>query len=286
MSEIPRRIIQTARSRDLNPLAKAAAMNLKLLHPSWEYRFFDDAAILEFVAAEFPQHLGIFRAFPRSIQRVDFFRYLAVFRLGGFYFDLDVFLSERLDDLVAKDCVFPFEELTLNRFLREQHGDWEIGNYGFGAKPGDPFLAQVIENCVRAQRDPSWVDPMMGDLPSFVRGEFHVLNTTGPGLITRTLFENPALAANVTVLFPRDVRDERSWHQFGDYGVHAMDGSWRTKGSFVRRRLALWWEMRTRKGQRPASHSLGPNRSVAGITSRAKPQNESVVPRSEFSSNR
>lgn len=143
--------------------------------------------------------------------------------------------------------------------------DWEIGNYAFGAGPGDPFLQAAVENCVKAQRDQAWVKPMMEGIPRIFQSDFAVLNTTGPGLLTRTLAENPALAKKVTVLFPDDVCDENTWHHFGSYGVHLMEGSWRTKGNFLRRRLAAWWEVRTRNAMRSESERLGSKRSVVPV---------------------
>lgn len=240
---IPQRIIQTGRDRTLSPLAKASVTNLKLLHPEWEYRFFDDAGIAKFVAEEFPQYRQVFEAFPRAIQRIDFFRYLAIFRLGGFYFDLDVLLFEELSSLRNLGCVFPFEELTINRFLRGHHGiDWEIGNYAFGAAPGHPYLAAVIANCLRGQKDRNWVAPMMTHVPRLFRSDYEVLNTTGPGLLTRTFAENPEATANLTVLFPKDVCDPETWHLFGNYGVHLMQGSWRGRKGYLRRRFGNLWE--------------------------------------------
>jgi hypothetical protein len=260
---IPARIIQTGRTRELSPLARASAANLKLLHPDWEYRYFDDEEIRGFVAAEFPQYRQVFEQFPRTIQRIDFFRYLAVYRLGGFYFDLDVLLWTELNRLRDAGAVFPFEELTLNRHLREAWGmDWELGNYAFGAVPGHPFLAAVIENCVRGQRDPAWLRPMMAGIPRLFRDDFLVLNSTGPGLLTRTLAEHPETATDLCVLFPPDVRDEACWHRFGDYGVHLMDGSWRTRGGYLRRRLACWWEAAAQRRLRPHSVRLGPKRAL------------------------
>jgi len=258
---IPARIIQTGRDRNLTAQAKAAVASLKLHHPQWEYRYFDDADIRDFLRTEFPQYEPVFDGFRRNIQRIDFFRYLAVYRLGGFYFDLDVFLSERLDALCSHQSVFTFEELTLNRYLRREHElDWEIGNYAFGAAAGDPFLGAVIENCVRAQQDSSWVEPMMAGIPRPFRSEFEVLNTTGPGLLTRTLAENPHL--DVTVLFPPDVCDMNHWHLFGKYGVHLMDGSWRDRGSYLHRRLICWWETWCQSRLMPESHRRGPRREV------------------------
>lgn len=246
----------------MSPKAKAAAANLKLLHPGWEHLYFDDGDIRRFVSAEFPQYQAVFDGFPRTIQRIDFFRYLAVFRFGGFYFDLDVFLSESLSRLLDCGCVFPFEELTANRFLRSVCNiDWEIGNYAFGAAPGHPFLGAVIENCVRGQKEPEWVRPIMSGIPGFFRTDFEVLNTTGPGLLTRTLVECPGFSRDVSVLFPNDVCDSANWHLFGDYGAHLMDGSWRKGGSYLNRRLLCWWEARIRKSFLPESRKRGPKRS-------------------------
>lgn len=265
ISMIPRRLIQTARNAQLDPLARACVANLKLLHPDWEYLFFDDAAIRRFITTEFPQYVAVFDAFRFNIQRIDFFRYLAVHRFGGFYFDLDVLLSTSLAPLLTENAVFPFEELTLSSHLRQHHQmDWEIGNYAFGAAEGEPFLEAVIVNCVRGQRDAAWVAPMMKGIPAWVYNELYVLNTTGPGLLSRTLAENKALAAEVTVLFPDDVCDKNTWHLFGAHGVHLMEGSWRTKGGLLKRRLARAWESWTRKRNMPMSRQLGPTRRVPG----------------------
>lgn len=260
---IPARIIQTAKSRDLPVIALAAEANLKCLNPGFEYCFFDDHEVNAFVQSEFPQYFDLFQKFPYRIQKYDFFRYLAVFRLGGFYFDLDVFMARGLDDLRTHSCVFPFEELSINRCLRRQYGmDWEIGNYAFGASAGHPFLKAVISNCVKAQQSPEWVRPMMQGIPRWFRTDFEVLNTTGPGLISRTLAENPSFAREVTVLFPEDVCDDRTWHHFGNYGVHVMEGSWRARGSYLRRRLANLWEAWASRRGLKESRRLGKTRAM------------------------
>jgi inositol phosphorylceramide mannosyltransferase catalytic subunit len=242
---IPRRIIQTARTRELPPLSRAAVAGLKCLNPDFEYRFFDDTDVLAFVRQEFPEYEGVFNGFRFRIQKYDFFRYLAVYRLGGFYFDLDVFLEQQLSPLLSSKVVFPFEELSISRFLEQRFGiDWEIGNYAFGAESENPFLKAVIGNCVTAQQNREWVEPMLRRIPLPFRADFHVLYTTGPGLLTRTLAENPALAKNVTVLFPNDVCDQSQWHLFGAFGSHLMQGSWRPSGGRIRRRLANAWHAR------------------------------------------
>jgi hypothetical protein len=263
---IPKRIIHiycapAGQSDELPLICRAAVANAKLLHPEFEHVLFDRARMTAFLDCEFPQYREVMGRFPHPIQQFDFFRYLAVYRLGGFYFDLDVFLACRLDPLLDLGCVFPFEELTISRFLRDEYGiDWEMANYGFGAAPGDPFIGAVIDNCVRGLQDPLWAAQMMRGIPRWFQGQFFAPVTTGPGMVSRTFAENRELRSNVTVLFPADVSDASTWRCFGDFGVHLMQASWRKRDGFIRSRLARMWEARRRNFLETKSRALGPHR--------------------------
>src|SRR4051812_30946343 len=89
---IPKLIIQTGKSRDLQLLEKACAANLQLLNPDFDYLFFDNRDVEIFIDNHFPEYRNVFDSFPAKIQKYDFFRYLAVYHYGGYYFDLDVLL--------------------------------------------------------------------------------------------------------------------------------------------------------------------------------------------------
>ena len=222
----------------------------------------------EFIDDEFPQYRPVFDSFSVKIQRYDLFRYLAVYRFGGFYFDTDVLLASSLEDLLEFSCVFPFEHLSIHNFLCNEYGmDWEIGNYGFGAAAGHPFLGAIIKNCVRAQQHPEWVQPMMKSIPRIFHREFFVLATTGPGLVSRTLAEYPGACDQVKVLFPEDVCDPNSWYCFGAYGVHLQVGTWRKRKGLVPRVLHRLWELTTRKALLKESLKRGPKRSLEFKTS-------------------
>lgn len=255
---IPKRIIQTGKSTPEAVRVRAMVSSIRLLHPDFAYVFFDDAQVDAFITREFPQYRSVFDSFRFQIQKYDFFRYLAVYRYGGFYFDLDVMLASSLSGLLEHGCVFPFEGLTFSHFLRKKYNmDWEIGNYGFGATPGHPFLHAVIENCVRAQKDPSWGALTMPGFIALSEAETYVLCTTGPGLVSRTFAENPDLAETVKVLFPDDVCDQKNWHCFGDLGVHLMDASWRPVKGRLRKRLTLELERWKRRDLLKQSAALG-----------------------------
>jgi inositol phosphorylceramide mannosyltransferase catalytic subunit len=242
---------------------RAAVANIKLLNPDFEYMFFDDRQVEEFIDKEFPEYRSVFHSFPVPIQRYDFFRYLAIYRFGGFYLDMDVFLASSLSELLDFGCVFPFESLTINAFLREEcEMDWEIGNYAFGAAAGHPFLLAIIENCIRAQKDRDWSKNMGRSVPRIFREAYHVLYTTGPLLVSRTLAEFPDAAKQVKVLFPEDVCDSTYWNRFGHFGVHLMGGGWRKKNGLFRRRLQGYWELFMLKKMAKVSREIGKRRSL------------------------
>ena len=260
---IPKRVIQTDKSKDLPLLTRAAVANIRLLNPDFEYMFFDDLQVEEFIDKEFPEYRSVFDAFPVRIQRYDFFRYLAIYRYGGFYLDTDVFLASNLSELLDYGCVFPFEALTINAYMREEHGmDWEVGNYAFGATAGHPFLRAIIDNCLRAQKDPDWVNNMGRGVPRIFRDEYYVLYTTGPLLVSRTLAEFPDVEKQVSVLFPKDVNDVACWNRFGEFGVHLMGGTWRKARTLLRRRLQGYWELFMLKKLAQESRNLGPRRTA------------------------
>jgi inositol phosphorylceramide mannosyltransferase catalytic subunit len=242
-AKIPRRIIQTNKNYNLPLFAKAAVANIKLLNPSYEYLYFTDEDIDAFILKHFQEYYHVFHSFRYTIQKIDFFRYLAVHHYGGFYFDLDVFLATSLDDLLDSRCVFPFEELTVYSYLKQKYEmDWEIGNYAFGAAAQHPFVYNIIENCVRAQREPDWANQMLESIPRMLRERYYVLCTTGPGLITRTLAEYKDTNNPVRVLFPDNVCDMKSWHRFGSHGVHIMEGSWLNKKGILHKIYSRAWD--------------------------------------------
>lgn len=263
MTPIPKRIIQTDRSADLPLLAKAASTSIRLLNPDYEYMFFDDGQVEEFVDAEFPQYRAVFNSFSERIQRYDFFRYLAVYHFGGFYFDTDVHLAVGLDDLLAFGCVFPFEHLTRLKFFHTHYGmDWEIGNYAFGASPGHPFLGAILANCVRAQEEPEWSLEILKSIPRMFRDDYYPLSTTGPAMVTRTLAEYPAACDEVNILFPDDVCDAAGWYCFGAYGVHLQHGTWRNRKGLLRSISQRRWESMASNALLGDSLKRGPKRSL------------------------
>jgi hypothetical protein len=111
-------------------------------------------------------------------------------------------------------------------------------------------------------KHPEWAEEMLKSIPRIFRSEFFVFDTTGPGLVSRTLAEYPHDRDPVKVLFPEDVCDPNSWHCFGAYGIHLQGGTWRKRKGFVRSRLNRLWETTTRRARIKESLKRGGKRSL------------------------
>ncbi len=233
---IPKKIIQigcrgpnaSSQTFELSPLIKACTKSVQVLNPEFEYTFFNDEKVKEFIDKEELRYRNAFYNFKYSIQRFDFFRYLAIYRYGGFYFDLDVLLSESITPLLREECVFPFEKITIFNHFREIYNfDWDLGNYAFGAAPGHPFIKAIIEDCIEATKIDFDKNELLLSAPRFLRNDAKVLTTTGPGLVTKTFAKNSKLRKSIKILINGSRYDFDRWYKFGSYGVHLMSSSWR-----------------------------------------------------------
>jgi glycosyltransferase involved in cell wall biosynthesis len=216
---IPKIFHQTYKTKDIPERYKEYRQKLLDLHRDWEYRFYDDSDCKEIVTQHFPSFIPIYEGCATNIQRVDIFRIIAVYGMGGFYLDIDVECFNRLDDL----CEFHFvlgEEITLSKEMTQKLGHRDslrVANYMFGSEPGHPFLLHVLQK--------------MADEPQRkVKRENDVLESTGPGLLTtvysgyKEKFRDIVLLLNKDRICPhcRDI----SCH-FGNYARHHHAGSWR-----------------------------------------------------------
>jgi len=192
---------------------------MQALNPAWTHRYYDDAACRELVRNQMPSLLPIYEGYPMNIQRVDLFRVVVVYSLGGFYLDLDVACHTPLDALCESSCVLGIER-RLSPAEALAHGNRDavrIANYMFGSRPGHPFWLDVIAELRRRARRP-------------IRTEDDVLESKGPGLLTsiyhRVARQYPdlELVCNEAKVCPRC---ELASCQFGDFASHLHWGSWR-----------------------------------------------------------
>lgn len=236
---IPKIIIQTWKCKDIPPYYKKTQNMIFQHNPDYQYIFFDDDDILTFIKDRFPSFESVLKQFKRKIQIIDFFRLLAVYEYGGFYFDMDVEVMKNLDPLLQYSCVFPVEMKRNNRILNKIGYDFNLGNYAFGASPKNPVIWAIIEEIVKVIEDPhrligKGAHPKLADIISEISEDSetkasheYVYHTTGPVMVSQVVFNEMAGGASVKLLYPTNWPSQSSWFRFGDYAKHTMTGTWK-----------------------------------------------------------
>lgn len=229
---IPKNIIQIwidfdkklTKNMDYPASYKSYVKTIKERNPTYNYMFFNEAKIEEFLKTSYPEYYVTYTKLPVNIQKVDFFRYVAMYHYGGFYFDLDITGLEPLDELLSYECVFPIDNFinpdmcSANRYKEycKKNMDFLLGQYAFACKPKHPFIRTLIEGIHK-------------DINTYIQRfqnkkyevfEDYVYETTGPDFVTNMYMTYPKKESITILEYP-----ERQY--FGKYARHSYKGSWK-----------------------------------------------------------
>ena len=168
-------------------------------HPGWEYRFWTDADLADFVRRRYPRLWPLFRSYPDAIQRVDAARYMLLHHYGGLYADLDLL------------CIHPLDDYRRHRVVLAPTTLGTYSNDLMMAAPGHPLFGRLVEALPAARR--RWQRPL-------VPRHWRVLLTTGSLFLTRTTRASP-YRRQVTAFAPahyhsHDAERARVFHMRGD----------------------------------------------------------------------
>ncbi|KIW17129.1 hypothetical protein PV08_04320 [Exophiala spinifera] len=119
-----------------------AAHACRVVHPDYNFEFWDNARAERFVRREYPELWPTWKNYRYDSQRADSLRYMVLHHYGGIFLDLDLLCLRPLTPLRAFDFVAPaaYPSGISNGFLL--------------SRPKGPFLAEVISNLPRY--DVSW----------------------------------------------------------------------------------------------------------------------------------
>ncbi len=139
---MPRIVHQTWKTADIEPwFFKQSQPAIRKYLPNWDYRFWTDADLEQFVQAEFPVLFERWRGFDRPIKRVDMARYCLLYKFGGLYADLDFIFTGPLDEILDENY-----DLFFYRSTQAIVKGWNfLGNAFMVSKPGQRFWLDVME---------------------------------------------------------------------------------------------------------------------------------------------
>lgn len=213
--KIPNIIHQTWKIKEIPSTWKSYQQKVKILHPDWEYKLWTDAENNDFVKLNFPDFYPKYISYPNNIMRADVIRYLIMYKIGGFYLDLDYEIFKPFD----------FEDALLvlpkNRGIEAGDPVNMIGNAIFASVPGHIFWKDVISY-------------LASDSTIIISNEEKVIDTTGPGLLTKIYFSKiyqDIYVPDRMIFHPPTPKNRKEYNaiiQNGiSYGIHHCWGSWR-----------------------------------------------------------
>ena len=217
---IPKIIIQTWKTADVPPRYQPLVDSIKSNNPDYKYMFFTDSDIETFLKTHYIEYYQTYAKLPIKIQRIDFFRYIAVYHYGGFYMDLDMDCLKSFDGLLHHSCVFPIDEYISKQMgeypryksYSERGYNYLLGQYAFAAEPQNPFIKSMI-------------DKIHNNINKYIKNvnfdsHDYVYKTTGPDFCTDLYIDYPD---KVDIL----VLNNNKRQYFGDYAKHNYFGTWK-----------------------------------------------------------
>lgn len=158
---IPKTIFQTYKTSELPLLTQWHIKKMKKRNPTYEYQFYDDLRIDNFIKDEYGTDIfDLYKKINIGAAKADFFRYAVLYKKGGIYLDIDSLLLKKLDDFIlpGDSAVISFED------NKEKKEDVYI-QWALAFEAGHPFLKRtldlVIDN-LKNNRFPNDVHKMTG----------------------------------------------------------------------------------------------------------------------------
>jgi mannosyltransferase OCH1-like enzyme len=191
---IPRIIHQTYKTADIPEEWQRVQRSVKRHHKNYQYILWTDETIRVFMTEQYPWFMPTFDSYRYPIQRVDAFRYFALYHYGGIYLDLDVGCRRPLDVLLKYHVVLPRTE------------PFGFSNDFMAAEARHPFFKQIIEALEKSNR--SYILPFLT-----------VMLSTGPLFMTRQYHQS--ICYKSVVGMGRDMYNEKKGLTF-----HVTGSSW------------------------------------------------------------
>lgn len=101
---IEKNIFQSWYTKDLHPAIQKKIDTFKRLNPDYNYYLYDDNEIDDFVNTYFPGKIAdCYNKLNIIVAKVDFWRYLVLYKYGGVYLDMDSEINKPLNTLIREN---------------------------------------------------------------------------------------------------------------------------------------------------------------------------------------
>ena len=238
---IPKIIIQTWKDNNIPEKYHKDIKSIKTFNPDFKYMYFTDKHIENFLKNNYKEYYHTYLKLPVIIQKIDFFRYIAIYHYGGFYFDLDITGLYPLNEILKYECVFPVDQYINNKSCNNnrfkifcnKNINFILGQYAFAAIPKHYFIKLLIDNIhnnieninetyKKLQNNIKKINNK--NLKKHIYNNY-IYNTTGPDYVTNIYLNyiNKEHKENIKILHYNKKQ------YFGKYAKHNYYGTWKNK---------------------------------------------------------
>ena len=146
MEAIPKKILQTWKSKDLTPALRDLQATWTTHNPDYAYQLYDDAECAALIAEHFPSEvLTAYHRLRAGAFKADLWRLCALYVHGGVYADLDTICMGLLDPYIGGGAQF-VSVIDYNTNPRE--GCHNVFNTFIASVPRHPILKSAIDRIV------------------------------------------------------------------------------------------------------------------------------------------
>jgi len=140
---VDKNIIQTYKDDSIPYYVKH---NLKKRNKNWNYVFFDDEKVKNFMEKEFGKEiLEVLNSFEKGCHKADLFRACWLYRYGGVYIDIDTEITQDLDTVLEMSGKELFSmPCTIEKYYKKR-----LLNSFIICNKGNPLMKKCIENIVK-----------------------------------------------------------------------------------------------------------------------------------------
>lgn len=218
--DIPQKIWQTYRTKELPRQAKEAQISWLELNPGYEYHLWDDDDIENYIrTARDADTLEFFKSMPIGVMKADLWRYLIIADQGGVYSDIDTVCCLPVDYwIILLGSLFKLEAGRPLLILGIENDDGraviDFCQWTFLATPKHPALEFACEYIVDNWRK-NGIDLTRSDV---------VHLTTGPTILKRALmtyFGEP-ISTRASDFYVRYQEDPQLRQKLSDLGVYLL----------------------------------------------------------------